>query len=126
MENFTSPIVIVFYLTVLVEFYFFGMQRTVLLISRKSDISYNDISYTLLPKWYAITWLFRIGKYTLLIVLFFLYGWQTAIILVAVSVVFSLFIPIPYKLYIKMFKNKLKSMPADCYFDKLIAIIDDF
>jgi hypothetical protein len=44
------------------NFALFGMQRATLLISRKAGIEWEGGGELLLPGWYPLTWVVRIGK----------------------------------------------------------------
>ena len=67
MENLTHPLIIIFIIIWIIEFYLFGMQRASLKISRHNNVEWRGIGEQLLPNWYPITWIFRISKYGLLL-----------------------------------------------------------
>lgn len=109
-EIFTSPWVIIFIVFWIIEFYLFGLQRASLLITKKNDADYSIYGALLLPEWYPITWVFRISKYILLVVIFFI-NWKWGIGLFAFQFLASVVIPIPYKfLYSNIFRNKLHKL----------------
>lgn len=109
-ELFTDPYVIIFLVVWIIEFYLFGLQRASLLITRESDLDYSTYGPLLLPDWYPITWIFRIGKYILLVVILFI-NWRWSIGLFLIQFLASLVIPIPYKfLYSDIFRNKLHKL----------------
>lgn len=111
MEKVSDPIILSFLTTCLIEFYLFGMQRATLKISRHNNIQWKGIGEHLLPNWYPLTWVVRIFKYGLLITIVFVFGWIWAICLLFASFVFSVNMPIPYRLlYRQTFRNKVKKI----------------
>jgi len=113
MENFSHPLVLAFVITWIIEFFLFGMQRASLLISRSNNVQWKGFGQYLLPSWYPVTWLFRIGKYGLFIAIFFIIGWKLAFGLLIITFVLSSILPIPYRLlYKNTFRSKVEKLKA--------------
>ena len=108
MENVSHPLVIAFIISLITEFYLFGMQRATLKISRHNNVEWRGIGEQLLPDWYPLTWIVRIAKYGLLVAILFLIDWKLAIGLFVIGFILSTIIPIPYRLlYKKTFRKKV-------------------
>jgi ABC-type multidrug transport system fused ATPase/permease subunit len=111
MEILTQPLVLIFIITWLIEFYLFGMQRASLIISRNSNVEWRGYGEYLLPKWYPLTWIVRIVKYCLLVTILIVINWKLAISLFIIDLIASVIIPIPYKfLYSRTFRNHVKNI----------------
>lgn len=95
------------------EFLLFGMQRATLLISRNVDMEWRGGGEFLLPSWYPLTWLVRIGKWALLLSIAYVWDWRVALGLLIVDVILSSVLPIPYRAYRGVFEKKVRSVTAE-------------
>lgn len=113
-ELFSHQIVIAFVVVWLIEFYLFGLQRATLLIIRTNNADYSKYSSLMLPEWYFITWIFRIGKYILLLFIA-INNWKLGIGLFVGQFIASVIIPIPYKFfYTRILLNRAKRRALTC------------
>lgn len=101
--------VVVFIIGSIFEFYLFGMQRGSLKISRQNAIPWRGFGEVFLPKWFfSAVWISRIVKYGVLIFILISYGWKFGLILFGAVFLFSIILPIPYKLfYYKIYKKSI-------------------
>lgn len=95
-----------------VEFYLFGMQRATLLISRKSGVEWRGGGELLLPKWYPASWAIIVGKWVLLALIALRGHWKMALALAAVGYLASIALPIPYQIYKKTFRRRIKQLES--------------
>ncbi|MCK9452563.1 MAG: hypothetical protein M0Q90_12790 [Bacteroidales bacterium] len=113
MENLSHPLVIVFIISWIIEFYLFGMQRASLSISRHNNVEWRGIGEQLLPNWYPLTWIVRIAKYGLLVAILIVLDWKLAIGLLVIGFILATIIPIPYRpLYKKAFRKKVEKIKS--------------
>lgn len=97
----------------LIMLYLFGMQRATLLISRTSEVDWKNAGVYLLPKWYPVTWVFRIAKWCILILVFWQVGWPIGLGCLIADVVLTGVFPIPYKaLYSGIFKKRVEQISS--------------
>ncbi|SDD53945.1 hypothetical protein SAMN04488104_10361 [Algoriphagus faecimaris] len=90
------------------DFYFYGMQRYVQLISREVEIPFKLGKLVMLPTFYGVTYLLDIIKYGLAIYLSIYYQWDMVLYIVTPIFIITIFMPIPYrKLYQKVIKKTL-------------------
>jgi len=111
MDNF---LVLLFIIIWIIEFYLFGMQRASLLISRQNDNEWKGVGDFLLPKWYSLTWIIRILKYAILLIIFIISNWKLTLILFLSDLLLVTIIPIPYKtFYKKIFRNRVNAITKE-------------
>lgn len=97
-----------FTLLTLLNFYFFGMQRYSLLISRKLEIDPKLGKKLMLPDWFILDLVLTILKYGIFIYCVIKFNWVIVLSILAISFLISSFLPIPYKrLYSKLFNKTL-------------------
>lgn len=106
MENLKILLIVTFGIIWLIEFYLFGMQRALLLISRYNNIKISEISQYLLPKWYNVILLVKLLKYGLLIIILVKFNWILSVSLLTISFILKTILPIPYNLLYKRFFRK--------------------
>ena len=103
---------IVFAAAASAEQYFFMMQRSVLEISRASGIDVRA-GRRMLPFWYLMVWPARLTKWVAAIHIGMEGNWFLAIALLAVTFLFQIFVPIPHRQFIPIFRRKIaKEMGA--------------
>lgn len=113
METLSHPLIITFIVIWVLEFYLFGMQRASLIISRNNNVEWLSFAEQLLPSWYPLTWIVRIAKYGILLVIFIVINWKPAIILLVVGFILSSILPIPYKLlYKRAFRKRVRKIQS--------------
>jgi ABC-type multidrug transport system fused ATPase/permease subunit len=113
MEYLSHPLVIAFIISWIIELYLFRMQRASLRISRHNNVEWRGIGEQLLPQWYPLTWIVRLVKYGLLVVILIVIDWKLAIGLLVISFVLSLIIPVPYRpLYKNIFRKKVEKIKS--------------
>jgi hypothetical protein len=113
LEITSHPLIILFIITWLVEFYLFGMQRASLKISRQNEVDWKGLGEQLLPKWYPITWLVRITKYILIVAISIYLSWKLALTLLFLSYILTITLPIPYRfLYKNVFRARVSQIGA--------------
>ena len=95
-----------FIVTASIEQYFFMMQRSALEISRAEGIAVRD-GRRMLPLWYGMVWPIRVAKWAAAVYIGLHVSWLLALILLAVSFLFSVFVPIPHQQFIPVFRRKL-------------------
>lgn len=99
----------IYFASWLIMLYLFGMQRATLLISRTSDVEWKSSGVYLLPKWYPITWIFRVSKWGILVLVFWQAGWVYGVSCLVADIVLTGIFPIPYKaLYSGTFKRRVE------------------
>ena len=91
----------------IINFVLFGMQRATLLISRNAGIEWKGGGELLLPKWYPVTWVIIICKWSLLIAMAIYFDWRYAIGLAVVGYILSVVLPIPYSAYKGAFRRRV-------------------
>lgn len=95
----------------LVEFYFFGMQRATIKISREGEVDWKLLGVKLLPPWYSVVWFFRITKWFLLTLIIWFLNWKIGLAILITMFVLSIITPIPYKLlYSKLFLHRIDQL----------------
>lgn len=99
-------IYIAFAASALAEFYFFMMQRAALEISRASGIDIKQ-GRLMLPLWYLLLWPARVIKWASVIQIGLWHGWIAAAGLLLATFLFSIFVPIPKRQFIPVFRKKL-------------------
>ena len=87
----------------------FGMQRATLLLSREANTS-SQATALLLPVWFPIVWIPRIAKWILLIYIAISWSWWIAIGLALGEIIISSFLPIPYRLYLPIFRRRISQL----------------
>lgn len=97
---------IVFVVSAALEFYFFMMQRSALEMGRAAGFSDRD-SRRMLPFWYLTVWPFKIAKWWAAISIGIELDWAAAFVLLAAVFLFQVFIPIPHRQYVWLFRRKL-------------------
>jgi len=98
----------IFFLIVIVELYFFAMQRSCLEISRNAEIDPKQ-GRLMLPLWYSLVWPIKIGKYYIAYLIYQNFGIWFALGCLAVPLFVSSFMPIPHRYFIKIFNKKIKA-----------------
>jgi hypothetical protein len=98
----------VFAIAVAIEMYFFLMQRVPLEVGREHAIR-SRIAREMLPTWSALVWLAKIGKWVLVVLVWRAAGWLPAIICVAIPLVVSARVPVPYTHFTNLLETNLKS-----------------
>ena len=91
-----------------VELYFFLMQRIPLSVSREHGIDSKTCRF-MLPSWYSTVWIFKIGKWVLIALIWLSFGWLPAILCAVVSFVLSAVLPIPFTHFANMMEKRLES-----------------
>ena len=66
----------IFVVCFLLEFAAFGMQRATLLMSGEANVP-HQIGAMLLPSWFPIVWLARIGKWGVLFAVAVIWSWAS-------------------------------------------------
>ena len=102
--------IVTFFIIWIVEFILFGMQRATLLISRNAGIEWRGGGELLLPRWHQITWLIKISKWALLIVMAIYLDWKYALGLTIGGFILSTLLPIPYSKYKGIFRKRVKQL----------------
>jgi hypothetical protein len=92
-----------------IEFAAFGMQRTVLLISRDAAVQY-EAAKPLLPRWFPLVWLPRIAKWGVLLAIALFWSWGVAAGALAADVVLGATLPIPYQVYVIPLLRRLEEV----------------
>lgn len=90
----------------LASFAAFGMQRAILLMSRKAGIPYK-IAALLLPVWFPTVWMVIIAKWCSLLVIALSWSWGIATSLLVADFILSAVLPIPYHIYIPSFRKRI-------------------
>ena len=90
----------------LLEFAAFGMERTVLLLSREVGVPY-EVASALLPKWFLAVWLLRIAKWGTLFFIAFSWSWGVALVLIVADWILAAKLPIPYAAYFPGFRKRI-------------------
>ena len=88
------------------EQYFFTMQRSVLEISRASGIDVR-VGRRMLPLWYLLVWPATLTKWAAAIHIGMAGNWLLAFALLAVTILFQIFVPIPHNQFIPLFRRKI-------------------
>ncbi|MFN7172178.1 MAG: hypothetical protein ACK4P3_05270 [Fimbriimonadaceae bacterium] len=106
-----------FGVALIVDHFFFGMQRTTLLLSRQLGVS-SETTAILLPAWYKLSLIPIIARWALLVAIAIWASWWLAIgLAVFAFVVFDTIAPIPFTLYMRYFKKRFDAISqelADC------------
>ena len=120
-------LIVTFVVVFIIEFVAYGMQRTVLLMSRESGLPYQ-IAETILPSWYPAVWLLRIAKWGILIFIVLSWSWIIAVGLLIADVIAPSVLPIPYFLYIPSFRRKLEGIKKIDYQSSQVleAMLNEF
>jgi len=107
-ENFFSMYYIsVFIIIALVNFYFFGMQRAAMIISRNASGDSRFVT-VLLPDKFFLVRLITLAKYIILILMLLFYSWQTGLLCFGADCLAFILIPIPYRLlYSRVFTARV-------------------
>ena len=95
-----------FAISATIENYFFMMQRSALEISRSSGIEPRE-GRKMLPLWYGLVWLAKLGKWAAFVYIGMRVSWLLAGLLLAVTFAFQIFVPIPHRQFIPVFRRKL-------------------
>jgi hypothetical protein len=116
-----------FAISSLVETYFFMMQRTSLVISRETDLAF--LYKALLPPIFLSQVLVnRVVKWCALFAIAFTIHWGIAIGLIAVEIILTAKIPIPYSYFIKLFRRNAQRELAKHYSDfwqDIVNVLDE-
>lgn len=109
--NFYISIIVLFVILWIINFYFFGMQRAVLMIRRVNDIPKNVADF-FLPNYYALHWLVSILKWIVIIVSFKT-GWVLPVAFIVVGTLLQSVLPIPYRSwYYGVFQKRIDLVKA--------------
>ena len=106
MDSENLALVVLFLSVFLAEFWSFGMQRAILLLSRAGNIPYEHAKM-LLPPWYPAVWIIRIVKWLILIAIGFSWSWFVAAGFLIFDIIFSALVPISYHKYFDTFRKNL-------------------
>ena len=93
----------------LLEFAAFGMQRTLLLLSREKQAPYNFVAQ-LLPAWFPVVWALRLAKWGLYLYIAFYLSWLLALGLLVADFLLSAVLPIPLRSYGSIFRTRAKQL----------------
>jgi hypothetical protein len=104
-----TALIIIYTCLSIVEFYFFGMQRVLLETGR---ILEKNIDF-LLPNWFVIHHIPIVLKYAAIIWICTLNFWIGLLVFVAGFIIFNVFLPIPRKIYRKIFNKQMYSKGLD-------------
>jgi hypothetical protein len=85
---------------------FFMMQRSALEISRASGIDVR-VGRRMLPLWYLLVWPAKLTKWAAAIHIGMESGWYLAIALLGATFLFQIFVPIPHRQFIPLFRRKI-------------------
>ena len=95
------------------EFVLFGMQRATLLISRNAGLEWRGGGELLLPSWFPLTWVVKIGKWGVLLSIAYIWDWKVALGLLIADIVLSAILPIPYAAYKGIFRKRVTSVTVE-------------
>jgi hypothetical protein len=62
----------------------------------------------MLPTWYSLVWISKIGKWVLIVLIWRSFGWLPAILCAAVPYVLSAVLPIPFTHFANMMEKRLE------------------
>lgn len=87
------------------------MQRTTLLLSRESRTP-KEVASLLLPSWFPAVWLLLMAKWLVLLLIGMKLSWWAAALLLVVDFAGSVFLPIPDRLYVNIFRRRFQTEVA--------------
>ncbi|MEO5368518.1 MAG: hypothetical protein H7833_00420 [Magnetococcus sp. DMHC-1] len=106
IANMHDELVVIYVVISVIKFYTLGMQRTILLISRKADYPYK-IMAILLPTWFPMVWGIIISRWIILCIIAIYWSWLIAAGILIVNFALDVLLPIPYHIYIPIFRKRL-------------------
>lgn len=110
----------------LIEFALFGLQRGLLLFSREHDVEFKHV-VPLLPGWFGVAWLVKVGNWGLLGVIAWTQGIWLALGVAAAGFVLSAALPIPYRVYYPLVRKQamavMRTSPA--YGMRLLKMLEE-
>lgn len=89
----------------LVEFAFFGMQRTLLLLAREHEAEFKHVA-PLLPGWFGVGMLVAVGKWAVLGLIAWTQGLWLALGIAVAGFVLSNIAPIPHRAYLPLLRKQ--------------------
>ena len=95
-----------FAVTAAVEIYFFLMQRIPLSLGREHGIE-SRVCRFMLPSWYRLVWISKIGKWIFIVLIWRSSGWLPAILCAVVPFVLSGVLPIPFTHFANIMEKRL-------------------
>lgn len=110
--------------SVLSELYFFMMQRSSLEISRIANINPRDGRF-MLPLWYLCLWPIRLIKWGSALAIAITIHWGIAITLLVVAFLATIFVPIPHRHFIGLFRLKVRRELVHGENPELFQMLDD-